>query len=112
MRKSDKNGYVYLICDPIKDFFKIGITTGTIEKRIKELQTGNAGELFIRDYFKTDTVFKLEQLLHSKFILKHIHGEWFQLDVNDVLNFRKTCEELQTTAHLLYESTLYDENLI
>ena len=111
MRKYDKSGYIYLICDPVKDFFKIGITTGTIENRIKELQTGNAGELFIRDYFHSDTIFKLEELLHTKFRSKHVHGEWFKLDVQDVVHFKETCEQLQETAHMLYESTLYDEPL-
>ena len=30
-------GIVYLICDPASDLFKIGVTHGSIEKRIKQL---------------------------------------------------------------------------
>ena len=35
-------GYVYLICDPDKDAYKIGVTRNLNQNRIKKLQTGNA----------------------------------------------------------------------
>ena len=43
-----KSGYVYLLADGLNDgIYKIGVTTGSIENRIKKLQTGNAGEIYI-----------------------------------------------------------------
>ena len=47
-------GYVYLICDPATDHFKIGVTRNTIQNRIKKLQTGNPSKLFIKDFYETE----------------------------------------------------------
>ena len=60
-----KKGIVYLICDG--DKFKIGVTTKTLEKRLRELQTGNPYELFVSNYYETDTPFKLETMLHNRY---------------------------------------------
>ena len=47
----EKKGYVYLLGDFDKEgAYKIGVTRGTIERRIKKLQTGNSGEIYIVDY--------------------------------------------------------------
>ena len=46
-------GFVYLLGDWGKEkTYKIGVTRGKIEKRIKSLQTGNSGEIYIVDYFE------------------------------------------------------------
>ena len=42
-----KRGIVYLIYDSSQNLYKIGVTRGTGEKRLKQLQTGNASELQI-----------------------------------------------------------------
>lgn len=47
-------GYVYLICDPATDRFKIGVTRDLKSNRLKKLQTGNSTELFIRDIYETE----------------------------------------------------------
>ena len=48
-------GFVYLICDSGYDsMFKIGVTRQPIEKRIKQLQTGNGSEIFLVNYHKTE----------------------------------------------------------
>ena len=33
--------YVYLICNPATDQYKIGVTKNDIDKRLKQLQVGN-----------------------------------------------------------------------
>ena len=50
-------GYVYLLTDG--EFFKIGVTRGSIEKRIKKLQTGNPDNIVIVNYHLTEYPFKL-----------------------------------------------------
>ena len=41
-------GYVYVLGDFTKaNIYKIGVTRGNVEKRIKKLQTGNSGEIFL-----------------------------------------------------------------
>ena len=48
-------GYVYLLTDG--EFFKIGVTKGSIEKRIKKLQTGNPNNIAIVNYHLTEYPF-------------------------------------------------------
>lgn len=89
-------GYVYLICDPSNDTFKIGVTKKLdIEERVRKLQTGNSTELFIRSYYKCEYPFRLEKLLHTRFQQKRQVGEWFTLDIQDIVKFKETCQELE-----------------
>ena len=104
-------GYVYLICDSKNEYYKIGVTTGSIEKRIKKLQTGNGTELHIVSWFKSQYPFKLEKLLHAKFCSEREHGEWFSLSTDEVLNFKKICEETQRTVDILMENPYFNRSL-
>ena len=86
-----KSGYIYLICDPATDLFKIGLTTGDIEKRIKKLQTGNGTELHVVYVRQTDHPYKLEKMLHNHFFAKRVLNEWFALDSDDLERFNDVC---------------------
>ena len=98
-------GYVYLICDPANNTFKIGVTKKLdIEERVRKLQTGNSTELFIRSYYKCEYPFRLEKLLHSKFHSKREKGEWFSLDTKDVVSFKNICEELSQIIESLKDN--------
>lgn len=97
-------GFVYLICDG--EHFKIGVTKNNIEKRLHQLQTGNSNELFLRSYYETDTPFRLEQMLHTKFHTTNVKNEWFDLDTYSVVHFVEICEYLQTIINSL-KSNLY-----
>lgn len=89
-------GIVYLLGDMEKDgYFKIGVTRGKIENRIKKLQTGNAGEIYVVNKFECPHPFLLEKMLHLKFNDKNVLNEWYALDDEDVKDFTKTCEMLQ-----------------
>lgn len=103
-------GFVYLICDSSNEYYKIGVTTGKIEKRIKQLQTGNGTELFVRCYFQTKYPFKLEKLLHVRFGDKRVLNEWFELSLEDITNFTKTCEELQKTVEVLMDNPFFNRS--
>ena len=87
---------VYLIGDSEKEnLVKIGVTRGSIEKRLKKLQTGNGGELFIIHIFDTKHPFLIEKLLHQMFSSKNELNEWFRLSDEDILNFIHTCQTLE-----------------
>lgn len=88
-------GYVYLMCDANSDLYKIGVTTGSIEKRVKELQTGNGNEIHIVSHFKTDNPFRLENVLHRHFKAKNALNEWFSLESDDVFVFQETCKKYE-----------------
>lgn len=83
---------VHLICDPANDAYKIGVTRTLKSRRIKKLQTGNPTELHIVHIYETEYPFRLEKMLHTHFVLKHILNEWYSLDVKDIVDFSKTCE--------------------
>lgn len=101
-------GVVYLLGDSLKEgFYKIGVTRGAIEKRIKKLQTGNAGEIYLVNSFETNHPFILEKMLHNRYFGKQAMGEWYELCDDDVINFAKICESLQTNIDILIENNFY-----
>lgn len=89
------SGYVYLMCDANSDLYKIGVTTGSVEDRMKKLQTGNGNEIHIISYFKSEKPFRLERTLHKLFYVKNSLNEWFSLGAEDVLNFKETCQKYE-----------------
>ena len=97
--------FIYLLGDAGQDdTFKIGITRGKIEKRIKQLQTGNGEEIYLVNYYETDYPFFLERSLHLKFFPKQKKNEWFKLCVEDVVNFKKYCQEIENNVEALKDN--------
>lgn len=90
--------YVYLICDPANETFKIGITSGKIENRIKKLQTGNSTKLFISQYYYSKFYREIEYSLHKIYFNKRTdaENEWFNLTIDDINNFQNTCKKLES----------------
>lgn len=77
---SNANGYVYFISEG-NGSIKIGVTN-CIDKRIKELQTGNPNRLDCVFTLVTESMreaHKIEAMLHRKFAACRIRedGEWF-----------------------------------
>ena len=93
---NEKKGYVYLLGDFEKEgIYKIGVTRGTIERRIKKLQTGNSGEIYVVDYFQTEHPFFIEKWMHIKYGSKKVMNEWFEMGLDDMLNFKKNCQKFE-----------------
>lgn len=105
-------GYVYLICDSGQDnTFKIGVTRGSIEKRIKKLQTGNGEEIFLVNYYETEYPFLIEKMMHQKHFSDKKLNEWFTLDSEGVSNFKKDCEDFEKTIEALKDNPFFKKNL-
>lgn len=102
-------GHVYLIGESNDDSkYKIGSTKAKdINKRLKQLQTGNSNELFIKDSFETDKPFKLETMLHNHFKQYNTIGEWFELNKEDVDNFQETCKFKQSIIDTLKDNPFF-----
>ena len=68
---------IYLVCAEIgqERLYKIGYTRRPIEKRIKELKTGNAADFYIVDSFQSKWGTKIESILHRSLKAKKINGE-------------------------------------
>lgn len=71
--------------------YKIGITTSTVAKRIKSLQTGNSYKITRYWSKRCSNYQEMERYFHRKFAKKRLCGEWFALDAKD-LEFIKTCK--------------------
>lgn len=105
-------GFVYLLCDSGQDnMFKIGVTKSTIEKRIKQLQTGNGSEIFLVDYYKTEHPFYLEKMLHKRFYSDKKLGEWFELECDKVNSFKDVCKQLEEIIEVMKDNPYFPKKL-
>ena len=90
----NNKGFVYLLCDGEK--FKIGMTRQKdINKRIKELQTGNPYEIWLHSYYETEYPSKIEKMMHARHMLSNIKNEWFDLTVEQVIEFKNNCKKCE-----------------
>ena len=64
-----KKGYVYLIADTNAETYKIGVTKGSPEKRLKALQTGNSTKLMLKEAYECEFPYRLESMLHNHYKL-------------------------------------------
>ena len=74
-----KKGYIYFL-DDHNGHIKIGITDN-IERRMKQLQTGNALELSLVHYIRVNSMhdaFELEALLHHALNNYKVKNEWYE----------------------------------
>lgn len=79
----------YLIKNENSNLIKIGKAVNP-KKRLKQLQCGSSSKLEIIHIFDAD----IESILHLNFKGNRIHGEWFCIDVNDIIDFsKKICIE-------------------
>ena len=93
---NNKGGYVYLLCDLDKEkTYKIGVTRGDINKRIKKLQTGNSGEIHLVNYHKSEAPFFVEKHLHHYYNKTNIRNEWFLLTDEEAMEFKNNCLKIE-----------------
>ena len=89
-------GYVYLIGDKDRfGYYKIGATRGNVNRRLKALQTGNSGELYVEKIHETEHPFVVENILHNRLMHKQAINEWYDLDLDNVTKFTKNCDEIE-----------------
>lgn len=82
--------HIYLIKLSESGYYKIGYSNN-INKRIKELSTGNAENIDLIDSYYSVYYKEIEKFLHNTLKSKNIKGEWFDLDILDEINFKKNC---------------------
>lgn len=97
-------GYIYLF-ECVSDnetTYKIGYTRNKdYKKRIRGLQTGNKDRITCVDMFYTKYGRMVETALHNFYSFKNKGGEWFDLDLQDVVNFKCACQKLEDNFDLL-----------
>lgn len=101
-------GFIYLIENVIGDEVnhKIGFTTD-LDRRLKELQTGNPGQMDYINHYETKWDQKLEFGIHRTYKTNNIRGEWFKLSDNDISNFENICNDLENSYDFLYEHNYF-----
>lgn len=82
--------------------YKIGIAKD-VNKRIKQLQTGNSQEIELIDSFESEYANKIEKALHNKYSYVKESGEWFTLSVSEEVNFIKECKRIENNIKVLIE---------
>ena len=91
--------YVYFITDD-HDHVKIGVSSGYLNGRISQLQTGNPFKLrayqqIFAIHGEHIQIYDLEKTFHKKFEKYRLEGEWFRFDpVKEYLDWlKKICDE-------------------
>ena len=106
-------GFVYLIGDKERyGYYKIGVTRGNVNKRMKTLQTGNSGELFVEKIHETKHPFIVENILHNRFSHKQKINEWFELDLEEIVKFNEQCESIEKIIDVMKDNTFFKKKYL
>lgn len=102
-------GVVYLIEDSNNSTYKIGVTKGDPESRLKKLQTGNSSKLELKYTYACKYPYRLENMLHKHYRRFNELNEWFSLDnPNEFLN---KCAEFSNIIDSLKDNPYFSKGL-
>lgn len=104
-------GYVYLIYDENNNVYKIGVTRKSNETRVKKMQTGNPTQLRVLLMYECEYPFRLETMLHNIYKNKNVLNEWFELTDEEVINFKDTCDKVNSQIYALKNNPFFSKNL-
>lgn len=103
-------GYVYLLGDRDKEGkYKIGCTRGSVDKRIKKLQTGNSGEIYLVESFETEYPFLSEKMLHTFYASKKVINEWYELSNDDIKEFGDKFKNIEKSINALKDNYFFQK---
>lgn len=97
---------IYLLecIDNDKNVYKIGYTSQDVNTRLRQLKTGNSHNITLIATYETQYGSKLETAIHNYFKIKKNNREWFNLDLEDVLNFKDVCRKIENNFIILSEN--------
>ena len=93
-----KSGFVYVLLDE-NGRRKLGKTFNDVNKRVKQLQTGNAEVITIEYRLEVDDMRRAEKSIHDLFAASRlrINGEWFKLSDSELILLKKVFKAGDTT---------------
>jgi len=98
--------YIYVIKNPENDRVKIGVSNN-VEKRLKTLETGAGTKLdLVYQSIICSNAFDIENTVHKHFQEYRVFGEWFEIDVNKVINYLEKQEYILKSEFLKYVSII------
>lgn len=87
---SQNTGSVYVLRSGSSNLFKIGRTKGSVDKRIKQLNTGNPHSLVVFDVIETEEASHCETYLHQRLrTVKHFGSggtEFFEITPDELIS--------------------------
>ena len=95
--------YLYLIQSLENSNYKIGVSKHPA-KRLLELQTGNSSKLKLVDTYQSEFVNQIEKTLHRRYSHIHMEGEWFYMNIDNEINFKKECQQIEENIIILKKS--------
>ena len=107
---------IYLIKTKGNDFYKIGYTSDSINKRLKSIQTGCPYKLKVIN--KINGSMEQEKILHTLFKEYRTQGEWFKLNKEhlnilvNVMEFVATDIDPQNTLQRKKQKINQEKNTI
>lgn len=98
--------FVYVIKNPENDRVKIGVSNN-VEKRLHVLETGAGTKLnLVYKSIVCSNAFDVESTVHKHFEEYRVFGEWFQVDVNKVINFLEQQQYVLKSEFVKYVSLI------
>jgi hypothetical protein len=97
--------YVYLIRCSENSYYKIGISKN-VERRLKQIQTSSPDEVYLIHKYESKYASRIEKALHNFFISYHRNNEWFELSLNEEINFLEMCSSIEKNLIYLEENKI------
>jgi len=96
---------VYLLKSDYTGYYKIGVSKNTA-KRVKQLLTGSSENISIVFTFESTIPYKVESALHNFFRQNRVNREWYNLSLEDEIEFPALCEKTEKNLKLVLENNL------
>jgi len=92
---------VYLLKSDYTGYYKIGVSKNT-PKRVKQLQTGSSENISVVFTFTSEMPYKLETALHNFYSPYKVNREWYNLSLENELEFLELCEKTEQNLKLVF----------
>ena len=90
--------------------YKIGFTKQSVEKRVKQLQTGNYSKIKVEFIYEADKyITSIESRLHRDFTIERVSGEWFELSQESVDKIPSLCDKYYHMFESLQSNTYLED---
>lgn len=91
---------VYLLKSDYTGYYKIGVSKNPV-KRINQLQTGSSENISLVYSYTSEIPYRLENALHNYYKMYNVNREWYNLSLENELEFPALCETTERNIKLI-----------